>query len=119
MMNAQFSPRCTSKAVSMQDLIDAMVPNYEYTADEVADLIPESPKMSVRDTLNLLVDKGIVWRNASQSRIKFALLEGEALREAVDRKTTRLEVPAWMTRDLVGYEAAQNAHRSLCMTVRK
>jgi hypothetical protein len=117
--NIAISKNGSTKTVSHQDLIDVMVPNYEYTVEEVVDLLPDSPKTSVRDTLMSMVDRGIVWRNASQSRIKFALLEGERLQEAVERKTTRLEVPAWMTRDLIGYTAAQNAYRELCMTVRK
>jgi DNA-binding HxlR family transcriptional regulator len=109
--------------VPQQDLIDAMSPDRTYTQEQVMDLLPGVPRACVRDTLHLLVDKGVIWRegpNASKSdRVKYALLVGEDLREAVERKTKRAETPEWMKANLTGYEAPMNRHRALCMTVRK
>jgi hypothetical protein len=119
MKNVAISPRGKTNTVSAQDLIDAMVPNYEYTVEQVVDLLPEFPKTSVRDALHALVSKGAVWRNASSSRVKFALLEGERLQDAIDSKTKRLDVPDWMKNNLVGYERSQNGFRDLCLLARK
>jgi hypothetical protein len=46
-------------------------------------------------------------------------LEGEQLREAIDSKTKRLDVPDWMKNNLVGYERSQNGFRDLCLLARK
>jgi hypothetical protein len=119
MKNIAISPKGTTNTVSAQDLIDAMVPNYEYTVEQVVDLLPDCPKTSVRDALHALVSKGAVWRNASSSRVKFALLEGERLQDAIECKTSRLETPEWMRRNLVGYSEASSRFRELCMLVRK
>jgi hypothetical protein len=119
MKNVAFSAGRQSETVSQEELISAMVENYEYTQDQVMNLLHDRPRAAVRDTLHALVERGIVWRNASQARVKYALLEGEQLREAVERKTTRGETPAWMKATLTGYEAQNARHRELCMTVRK
>jgi DNA-binding HxlR family transcriptional regulator len=120
MKNMAFSKGRQPETVAPQDLISAMVENYEYTLDEILNLMDGSPRAAVRDTLHALVEKGVVWRNAtSHSRVKYALLEGDALREAVERKTTRAETPAWMRNSLTGYDAKNKRLRELCMTVRK
>jgi hypothetical protein len=51
--------------------------------------------------------------------VRYSLLEGDALREAVERKTKRAETPEWMKANLTGYEAPMRRHYELCMTVRK
>jgi hypothetical protein len=62
----------------------------------------------------------MVWRNNSKrGAITFELLEGEQLREAIDSKTKRLDVPDWMKNNLVGYERSQNGFRDLCLLARK
>lgn len=119
MKNVSISTNGKTNTVSAQDLTSAMVPNYQYSVEQVCDLLPEFPKMSVRDALHALVAKGVIWRDGSTSRVKFALLEGQALREAVERKTARMEPPAWMSKNLVGYDASNRLFSELCMTVRK
>jgi hypothetical protein len=119
MKNIAFVAHRQAETVSHQDLIDAMDPNYEFTQDEILDLLPDRPRAAVRDTLHALVERGVVWRNASQARIKYALLTGERLQEAIERKTSRGETPAWMKSNLVGYDAAHTRFYELCMTVRK
>jgi DNA-binding HxlR family transcriptional regulator len=119
MKNIAFVANRQPETVSHDELIAVMQENKEYTQDQVMALLADRPRASVRDTLHSLVDRGIVWRNASQARVKYALLEGEQLREAVDRKTTRGETPAWMQADLIGYEATNKRHQALCMLVRR
>lgn len=119
MKNVAVSRNRQPDTVAHQDLIDAMHANYEYTLDEVLDLMDGSPRSAVRDTLHALVDKGVVWRNAANSRVKYALLEGEQLREAVERKTTHLRTPDWMRASLSGYDATHQRFRSLCEATRR
>jgi hypothetical protein len=113
----------TPITVPQQDLIDAMSPDRTYTQEQILDLLPGVPRACVRDTLHLLVDKGVIWRegrNASKTdRVKYILLVGEDLRETIDRKTTRGETPAWMGANLVGYQANNDRFRALCMSSRK
>jgi DNA-binding HxlR family transcriptional regulator len=115
----------TAKTVPQQELIDAMTPDTIYSQDQIMDLLPNHPRAAVRDTLHVLVGKGIVWREGRRSGssksviVRYSLLEGDALREAVERKTKRAETPEWMKANLTGYEAPMNRHRALCMTVRK
>jgi DNA-binding HxlR family transcriptional regulator len=100
-----------------------MSPGAAYTQEQVMDLLPEHPRACVRDTLHMLVERGVVWRDGrggnKDARVRYSLLEGKDLREAVERKTTRGETPAWMKATLTGYEAENARHRALCMTVRK
>jgi hypothetical protein len=111
------------KTVPQQILIDAMQADVTYSQDEILDLLPDYPRACIRDTLHMLVDKGVVWREGRRSGkntlVRFSLLEGEALRETIDRKTTRGETPAWMRADLVGYQANNDRFRELCMSARK
>lgn len=82
MKNATISRTRQSETVAHQDLIDALDPNYQYTQDEICDLLHDSPRTAVRDTLHALVAKGVIWRDATTSRVRYALLEGESLRES-------------------------------------
>jgi hypothetical protein len=50
--------------------------------------------------------------------VRYALLEGDALREAIERKTKRSASPAWMHANLAGYDAEQRRFRELCMKAR-
>jgi DNA-binding HxlR family transcriptional regulator len=122
MKNIAFVANRQPETVSHDELIAVMQENKEYTQDQVMALLADRPRASVRDTLHSLVDRGIVWREnrtKNDSRVRYTLLEGEALREAIDRKTTRGETPAWMQSDLIGYEATNKRHQELCMTVRR
>jgi hypothetical protein len=107
------------EVVEQQDVIDQMVPNYAYSQDEVCALLPDSPRTAVRDTLHKLVERGIVWRATARTPIKFILLEGERLQEAIEQKAERGRTPDWMTRNLTGYDAAHRNFRELCEATRK
>lgn len=108
------------ETISPHELAEAMQPGRAYSQDEVMGLLPGRPRACVRDTLYLMVDKGMVWRNSSKrGAIAFQLLTGEDLREAVESKAAVMKPPAWMRKDLVGYAAEQNRVRDLCMSVRK
>ena len=108
------------ETISPQELAEAMKPGRAYSQDEVMGLLPGRPRACVRDTLHVMVQRGMVWRNNSKrGAITFELLEGEALREAVESKTKRLEPPAWMRANLTGYEQSQNSFRDLCLLVRQ
>jgi DNA-binding HxlR family transcriptional regulator len=113
----------TAKTVPQQELIDAMMADVIYSQDQIMDLLPNHPRAAVRDTLHTLVGKGVIWREGRRSGksviVRYSLLEGDALREAVERKTKRADTPEWMKASLTGYEAPMNRHRELCMTVRK
>ncbi len=108
------------ETISPQDLAEAMKPGRAYSQDEVMGLLPGRPRACVRDTLHVMVARGMIWRNNSKrGAITFELLEGEALREAAESKTKRLEAPEWMRKNLVGYERSQNSFRDLCLLARK
>ena len=120
MKNVAFSAGRQSETVSQEELISAMVENYEYTQDQVMNLLHDRPRAAVRDTLHALVDKGIVWRHAvKNSRVTYSLLQGERLQEAIERKTTRGETPAWMKTTLNGYDANNARFCELCIATRK
>ena len=107
------------QTVTQQEVIEAMKQGTEYTQEEVCELLPDRPRSAVRDTLHTLVQRGIVWRATSRSPIKFMLLEGGRLEDAIERATTRGATPEWMKRDLKGYDSANRTFRDLCMLVRK
>jgi hypothetical protein len=119
MKNIAFSKDRQPEVVTQEDVISAMVSNYEYSQEEVCDLLPDSPRTAVRDTLHKLVDRGIVWRATARSPIKFILLEGERLQEAIERQTTRGQTPDLMRAQLTGYDATHRQFRELCMLTRK
>lgn len=107
------------ETVTCDELALAMTPGVEYTQNEVVELMHGRPRTSVRETLQQLVDRGVVWRHAMRPAVKFMLLEGAALRDAIDRKTTPAETPAWMRSNLTGYDAEHRRFRELCMSTRK
>lgn len=107
------------EVVTGDDIIGAMNPNYEYSQEEICDLLNDRPRTAVRDSLHKLVDRGIVWRATARSPIKFILLEGECLQEAIEQKTSRGKVPEWMARSLSGYDAQHRNFRALCELTRK
>jgi hypothetical protein len=108
------------KTCPAPELIAAMNPASAYSQDQVLDLLPAYPRACVRDTLHSLIDKGIVWRNNStKGAIRYSVLDGERLQEAIERKTTRGETPAWMKTDLTGYDANNARFCELCMATRK
>lgn len=113
----------TPKTVPQQELIDAMQVGTIYSQAEVMDLLPDHPRVAVRDTLHVLVEKGIVWREARKAnkddRVRYSLLQGEALQEAIERKTTRSETPAWMKATLTGFDAQNTRFREMCEATRK
>ena len=120
MKNIAFVAHRQSETVAHQDLIDVMAHGKAYTQDDVMDLLHDRPRAAVRDTLHALVDKGIVWRHAvKNSRVTYSLLQGERLQEAIERKTTRGETPAWMKTTLNGYDANNARFRELCIATRK
>jgi hypothetical protein len=117
--NIAISSSRQAETVAHEELIGAIVQNYRYTQDEICDLLHDSPRSAVRDALHALVAKGVIWRDSvSHSRVKYALLEGDALREAIERKTKRSASPAWMHANLAGYDAEQRRFRELCMKTR-
>jgi hypothetical protein len=116
--NIAISSTRTAETVAHEDMIAAMDPNYQFTLDEIFALLNDRPRAAVRDTLHALVAKGVIWRDATTSRVRYALLEGDALREAIERKTKRSASPVWMHRNLIGYEAEQRRFRDLCMKTR-
>jgi Fe2+ or Zn2+ uptake regulation protein len=108
------------KTVPQQELIDAMDPRKAYSQDQVMDLLPGQPRVCVRDTLHILVERGVVWRNANKKgAIRYTLLQGEKLQDAIEKKTKVMEPPEWMRKNLVGYERSQNGFRDLCLLARK
>lgn len=119
MKNFAFSANRQAESVSHQDLIDAMHANYEYSQDEIRELFDDRPRAAVMDALYALVAKGAIWRATARSPIKFVLLQGERLQEAIERKTTRGTTPAWMTQNLAGYDSNNARFRELCMSTRK
>lgn len=120
MKNIAFSKGRQSETVAHQDMIDALDPNYEYQIDDIFAIFHDSPRACVRDTLYALVDRGVIWRNtSSHSRVKYALLEGDTLRDTIERKTIRGELPDWMKTTLTGFDAQNARFRELCMSTRK
>lgn len=119
MKNTAVSSKREPQTVAQQDLIDVMKRNKRYTQDQICALLPDRPRMAVRDTLSSLVNKGLIWRDGAATRVHYALLEGEQLRETVDRMTTRTEAPDWMRANLSGYDASHQRFRDLCMATRK
>ena len=110
----------TPKTVPQQELVDAMDPRKAYSQEQVMSLLPNHPRVCVRDTLHILVERGIVWRNANKKgAIRYTLLQGERLQEAIERKTKIMQPPEWMRKNLTGYEQSQNSFRDLCLLVRK
>jgi hypothetical protein len=107
------------ETVTCAELALAMTPGVEYTQNEVCDLMFGRPRTSVHDTLRQLVEKGVVWRQVLRPHIKFSLLEGAALRDAIASKTQAAETPAWMKSNLTGFDAKNARFRALCMTTRK
>jgi hypothetical protein len=118
MKNIAVSAKRQPETVAHEDMIAAMIASYSYTLDEIFALLNDRPRAAVRDTLHALVAKGVIWRDATTSRVRYALLEGDALREAIERKTKRSAPPVWMHRNLIGYEAEQRRFRDLCMKTR-
>lgn len=119
MKNISFAKDRLPQTVTQQDLIDAMMAGKQYTVDEVLALMPDRPRMAVRDTLNSLVNKGLIWRDGAQTRVRYALLEGQQLRSAIDRMTTHATPPDWMRKNLAGYEASHRQFRSPCEATRR
>jgi hypothetical protein len=118
MKNIAVSAKRQPETVAHEDMIAAMIASYSYTLDEIFALLNDRPRAAVRDTLHSLVAKGVIWRDATTSRVRYALLEGDALREAIERKTKRSASPVWMHRNLIGYEAEQRRFRDLCLKTR-
>jgi hypothetical protein len=119
MKNTAVSSKREPQTVAHQDLIAVMKPNKRYTQDQICALLPDRPRMAVRDTLASLVNKGLIWRDGAATRVHYALLEGEKLREAADRLTTQAATPDWMRSSLTGYDATHQRFRSLCETTRR
>lgn len=119
MKNTAVSSKREAQTVAHQDLIAAMRANKRYTQDQICDLFPDRPRMAVRDTLNSLVNKGVVWRDGAETRVRYALLEGQQLRSAIERMTTRETTPAWMSSTLAGYDASHQQFRALCEATRR
>jgi hypothetical protein len=118
MKNIAISTKRQAETVAHDDLTSQMVENYPYMLDEVFALLHDRPRAAVRDTLYALIAKGVIWRDSTTSRVRYALLEGDALREAIERNTKRSVSPAWMNASLTGYEAEQRRFKELCMTAR-
>lgn len=119
MKNIAVSAKRQPETVAHEDMIAAMDPNYQFTLDEIFALLHDRPRAAVRDTLQALIAKGVIWRDATTSRVRYALLEGDALRDAIERNTKRSASPAWMLSNLSGYDAQNRRFRSLCMAARK
>ena len=108
------------ETVSPHELAEVMQPGTLYSQDTVLDLLPGRPRSCVRDTLHLMVSKGQVWRHNQRGAVTFQLLEGQALRDAIDKKTTSIEPPAWMKKELTGYgDWLSRRTQELSVTVRK
>lgn len=108
----------TSHTISDSCLIEAMVPDYRYTHDEVCALLYDSPKAAVREKLRLLVARGAIWRDASGTRAIFLRPSDAALQAEMARKTVRTQQPAWMHANLSGYDAALARQRDLALASR-
>jgi DNA-binding HxlR family transcriptional regulator len=119
MKNTAVSSKRDAQTVAPQDVIGAMKPKRRYTQDQICALLPDRPRMAVRDTLASLVNKGLIWRDGASTRVHYALLEGDELRRAVDRMTTHATPPDWMRSNLVGYDASHQRFRSLCESTRR
>jgi hypothetical protein len=107
------------ETVTCDELALSMKSGVEYTQNEICALMHGRPRTAVRETLQQLVDRGVVWRHAMKPAVKFMILEGSALQEAIDRKTAPMETPAWMHATLVGFDAENARFRDLCMATRK
>jgi hypothetical protein len=118
-MRTTISANRQPETVSPHELAQVMKPGVAYSQDAVLDMLPGRPRSCVRETLHLMVSRGQVWRNNQRGAVTFQLLEGDELRNAVDKATTVLEPPVWMRRNLTGYSAEQDRFRSLCMVTRK
>ncbi|MCA7945621.1 hypothetical protein [Burkholderia vietnamiensis] len=119
MRNIPVSRSRQPETVALQDLIDAMLPGRSYTQDEVVSLLPDRPRTAVRETLNTLVNKGLIWRDASDARtsgVRYSLPDGDALRAAIERKATPPQQSFAAT--LTGYDASIRKFRELCMVTR-
>ncbi|KVN92579.1 hypothetical protein [Burkholderia ubonensis] len=116
MRNIPVSRSRQPETVAPQDLIDAMRPGQGYTQDEVCDLLQDRPRTAVRDTLNALVNKGLVWRDASGSRVRFSVLAGDELRASIERKA--IPEQSSFGAPLRGYDAEIQRFRDLCMIAR-
>lgn len=117
MKNVSVSAAREPHKVAHQGLIHVMNGKKRYTQEEVCALLPDRPKMAVRETLAALVDKGVIWRDASGARVRYSLLEGERLQDAIERKT--IYGPSNWVATITGYDAAQRQFRELCETTRK
>jgi hypothetical protein len=116
MRNIPVSRSRQPETVALQDLKNAMLPGRAYTQDEVCDLLGDRLRSAVRDTLNLLVSKGLVWRDASESRVRYSLPDSDAIRAAIERKATPPRQSFRAT--LTGYDASMRKYRELCMVAR-
>ncbi|MBN3822298.1 hypothetical protein G3O00_01525 [Burkholderia sp. Ac-20384] len=116
MKNIPVSRSRQPETVALQDLVDAMLPGHGYTQDEVCDLMPDRPRSAVRDTLNTLVGKGLIWRDASESRVRYSLPDCDALRAAIEHKATPPQQS--FGAPLTGYDASIRKFRELCMVAR-
>lgn len=114
MKNVAVSRDRQPQTVAQQEVLDAMNPRKRYTQDEVCALLPHRPKMAVRDTLATLVNKGIVWRDASGSRVRYSLPDAKQL---IARKTTI--GPSNFGTTLTGYDASHRQFRELCEATRR
>jgi DNA-binding HxlR family transcriptional regulator len=117
--NTAVSSKREPQTVAHQDLIAVMKPNKRYTQDQICALLPDRPRMAVRDTLASLVNKGLIWRDGASTRVHYALLEGDALRSAIDRLTAHATPPDWMRANLQGYDESHRQFRDLCMATRR
>ena len=109
MKNTAVSRDRQPQTVAQKDILDAMRASRRYTQDEVCALLPERPKMAVRDTLATLVNKGIVWRDASGARVRYSLLEAKQ----IDARKTTIGPSNWGA-TLKGYDASLRQFRELC-----
>lgn len=116
MRNIPVSRSRQPETVALHDLMAAMLPGRPYTQEEVVDLLPDRPRTAVRETLNVLVGKGFVWRDASESRVRYSLPEGDALRAAIEKKAIPKRTS--FGPDLQGYDASHRIFRELCMITR-
>ncbi|WP_446903050.1 hypothetical protein [Burkholderia sp. YIM B11467] len=119
MKNIPVSRSRQPETVAPQDLIDAMLPGRAYTQEEIVNLLPDRPRTAARETLNALVNKGIVWRDASDARatgVRYSLPDGDALRAAIERKAAPPQQS--FGAPLSGYDESIRKFRELCMTTR-
>ncbi|HDR9153833.1 TPA: hypothetical protein QDB05_000253 [Burkholderia vietnamiensis] len=119
MNNIPVSRSRQPETVALQDLIDAMLPGRAYAQEDVVALLPGRPRTAVRETLNALVNKGLVWRDASDARasgVRYSLPDGDALRAAIEHKATPPQQS--IGAPLIGYDASFRKFRELCMLTR-